>query len=317
MFTVNGNPIVEDELTILEELRRQCTLNGQNLFRVFKPSGKDDIMTNCPFHKGGQERKPSFGISRNDMKCHCFTCGWSGTLDLMISEVFGHSDDNGEFGRRWLSKNFLTVAVEERKPLRLNLSRGARTMSVPSCPGFTEEELDKYRYYHPYMYKRGLTNEIIEAFDIGFDADTECITFPVYHIDSSPAFVARRSVKSKFFNYPEGVEKPVYGAERFVSGEFPEAIICESFFNALTCWKHGRPAVALMGTGTDYQYEVLRSLPVRKYILALDPDKGGRIGSAKLKRALQGTKIISYLDIPEGKDINDCDEVFEQLQEYF
>lgn len=317
MFTVNGNPILENELTVLEELRRQCALNGENLFRVFKPSGKDDIMTNCPFHKGGQERKPSFGISTADMRCHCFTCGWAGTLDQMISEVFSHTDDGGEFGRRWLAKNFLTVSVEARKPLKLDISRGNRAFAVPPSPGFTEEELDKYRYYHPYMYERGLTDEIIEAFDIGFDADTECITFPVYHIDSSPAFVARRSVKSKFFNYPEGVEKPVYGAERFVSGQYSEAIICESFFNALTCWKHGRPAVALIGTGTEYQYQILRNLPVRKYILALDPDDAGRRAMQKLKTALGRSKVITYLDVPDGMDINDCDEFFDTLNEYF
>lgn len=317
MFTVNGNPIVEDEVTILEELRRQCTLNGQNLFRVFKPSGRDDIMTTCPFHKGGQERKPSFGISKADMRCHCFTCGWAGTLDRMISEVFGHSDDDGDFGRRWLSKNFLTVSVESRKPLKLNLSRGNAVPSVPVSTGFTEEELDSYRWTHPYMYKRGLTDEIIETFDIGYDCDSECITFPVYHIDSTPAFVARRSVKTKFFNYPEGVEKPVYCAERFVSGEYSEVVVCESFLNALTCWKHGRPAVALIGTGTDYQYNILRNLPVRKYILALDPDNAGRKAMAKLKAALQDVKIITYLDVPEGKDINDCDEIFDSLKEYF
>ena len=307
---------MEDELTILEELRRQCLLNGLDLFRIFRPSG-DDIMTNCPFHKGGQERKPSFGVSKTDMKCHCFACGWAGTVDQMISEVFGYSDDNGEFGRRWLSKNFLTVSVESRKPLQLNMARGGRSVSAPVSTGFTEEELDKYRYYHPYMYQRGLTDEIIEKFDIGFDIDSQCITFPVYHIDSSPAFVARRSVKSKFFNYPEGVEKPVYCAERFVSGQYQEAIICESFFNALTCWKHGRPAMALIGTGTEYQYEILRNLPVRKYILALDPDNAGRRAMSKLKQALQSTKIITFLDVPEGKDINDCDAMFEQLGEYF
>ena len=317
MFTVNGNPILEDEISVLEELRRQCVLNGQDLFRVFKPSGRDDIMTNCPFHKDGQERKPSFGISRVDMKCHCFTCGWAGTLDQVISQVFGRGDDGGEFGRHWLSKNFLTVTIEARKPLNLNVSRGNLAPSIPPCPGFTEEELDTYRYYHPYMYKRGLTNEIIEAFDIGFDNDSQCITFPVYHIDSSPAFVARRSVKSKFFNYPSGVEKPVYGAERFVSGQFAEAIICESFFNALTCWKHGRPAVALMGTGTDYQYQILRNLPVRKYILALDPDDAGRRAMRKLKKELERTKIITHLNLPEGKDVNDCDDIFETLGEYF
>lgn len=314
MFSVNGNPLIADEQEVLEELRRQCNLNGNNLFRVFKPSG-DNIMTNCPFHKDGQERKPSFGISRVDMQCHCFACGWAGMLDSMISEVFGQND-GGDFGRKWLSKNFLTVAVETRKPLELALSRGAKQKAA-APPGFTEEELDKYRYYHPYMYKRGLTNEIIEEFDIGFDSDRQCITFPVYYDDKTPAFIARRSVKTKFFNYPVGVEKPVYGSERFVSGEYSEAIICESFFNCLTCWKHGKPAVALIGTGTEYQYDVLRKLPVRKYILAMDSDKAGKVATEKLKKALGDTKIISYLILPSGKDVNDCDEFFGELKECF
>lgn len=317
MFTVNGNPIIADEIGVLEEIRRQSNLNGQQLFRVFKLSGKDDIMTNCPFHKGGQERKPSFGISKVDMRCHCFTCGWAGTLDRMISEVFGHYDDGGEFGRQWLSKNFLTVSVETRKPLVLNVSRGSRALTATPFPGFTESELNSYRYYHPYMYSRGLTDEIIEEFDIGYDCERDCITFPVYQADASPAFIARRSVKGKFFNYPEGVEKPVYAADRFVSGQYSEAIICESFFNTLTCWKHGRPSMALLGTGTEYQYDILKNLPVRKYVLALDPDSAGRRAMDKLRRALKDFKVITYLDLPDGKDVNDCDEMFEQLHEYF
>ena len=315
MFTVNGHPLIADEQEVLEELRRQCNLNGKNLFRVFKPSGKNNIMTNCPFHKGGQERRPSFGVSVDGL-CHCFTCGWAGTIDQMISEVFGYYDDGGAFGRKWLSKNFLTVAVESRKPLELNLSRGEKRQVI-TAPGFTEEELDRYRYYHPYMYERGLTDEIIEEFDIGFDSDSQCITFPVYYADKTPAFVARRSVKVKFFNYPKGVEKPVYCAERFVSGKYSEAIICESIFNCLTCWKHGRPSMALMGTGTEYQYDVLKKLPVRKYVLAMDPDETGRRAAAKLRKVLSSTKIISYLALPQGKDVNDCDEFFEELQEYF
>lgn len=317
MFSVNGNPIIEDEMNILEELRRQCTLNGFDYFRVLKLSGKDNIMTNCPFHKDGQERRPSFGVSRVDMKCHCFTCGWAGTFEQMVSDVFQHYDDGGAFGRSWLSKNFLTVSVEVRKPLELSLSRSSRTLVVPQCPGFTEKELDKYRYYHPYMYKRGLTDEIIEMFDVGFDADSQCITFPVYHVNKDPAFIARRSVKTKFFNYPSGVEKPVYCAERFISGKYSEAIICESFFNTLTCWKHGKPSVALMGTGTEYQYKILRDLPVRKYILAMDPDDAGKKAMERLRKNLQGVKIITYLEVPYGKDINDCDDIFETLQEYF
>ena len=315
MFYVKGAPILEDELQVLYKLRDDCTLAGMNLFHRFRLSGSNDIMTTCPFHKGGQERKPSFGISKVDGTCHCFACGWVGSLTEMISKVFGY-DDNGSYGEKWLSRNFLSLSVELRKPLAINMTRaGSRT--ARRAPGFTEAELDSYRYIHPYMYQRGMTDEIIEEFDIGYDARTTSITFPCYYADGTPAFIARRSVKTKYFNYPEDAEKPVYGAERFYRKEYDFAVICESIFNALTCWKWGLPAVALLGTGARDQYDILRNMPVRKFILGLDPDEAGRKGSQKLRDALGRRKIITQFDIPEGYDINDLDEKVLELREFF
>ena len=304
MFKVNGVMLITPEIEILEELRRQLLLNGRDLLREFKPSSHN-IMTTCPFHKDGQERKPSFGISTRDGACHCFTCGWAGSLDNMVSNVFGYNDE-GAYGRQWLAKNFLTVSIDNRKAIELRLSRGSHKEANPVA-FVTEEELDSYRYIHPYMYQRGLTDEIINEFDVGYDSITECITFPVLDINKHPVFIARRSVKYKFFNYPEGAEKPVYGAYKFVDGDYTEAIICESILNTLTCWKYGKPSVALIGTGTDSQYEILRKLPVRKYILALDPDDAGIKASNRLIKALGNTKLITRLIIPRGEDINSLD----------
>jgi DNA primase len=249
------------------------------------------------------------------MECHCFTCGWAGPFELMVSNLFGYEDD-GIFGKSWLSKNFLTVAIENRVPLKINMSRGA-VQKVIKNEGFTEEELQKYRWVHPYMYKRKLTDDLIEKFDVGYDERTNCITFPVYDEYYIPCFIARRSVATKFFHYPEDAEKPVYAAYLFMSGEYKYCVICESILNALTCWKYGIPAVALIGTGTDSQYEVLKNLPVRKYILATDPDKAGFSARTRLRRALQSTKILVEYDIPEGQDLNDLDDKILELNEFW
>lgn len=313
MFYVKGNPIVEDELSVLQRLKEDCSLAGMNLFHRFRPTNKN-IMTTCPFHKEGQERKPSFGISTEDGTCHCFACGWVGSLSEMISEVFGYQD-GGEYGERWLSRNFLTVSVEVRKPLELRLSRGISRDEKVSAP-FTEEELDSYRYVHPYMYQRGLTDELIEEFDVGYDQKTECLTFPCYYETGVPAFIARRSVKTKFFNYPRDVRKPVYASDRFFKKHYSFCVVCESIFNCLTCWKYGLPAVALLGTGAYEQYKVLESLPVRKLILGLDPDDAGRKGADRIRKNVRG-KIITEYAIPEGYDINDLDDKVLELQEFF
>ena len=313
MFYVKGNPIVEDELSVLRRLKEDCSLAGMDLFHRFRPTNKN-IMTTCPFHKEGQERKPSFGISTEDGTCHCFACGWVGSLPEMISEVFGYQD-GGEYGERWLSRNFLTVSVEVRKPLELRLSRGISREDKVSAP-FTEEELDSYRYVHPYMYQRGLTDELIEEFDVGYDQKTDCLTFPCYYETGAPAFIARRSVKTKFFNYPRDVRKPVYASDRFFKRHYPFCVVCESIFNCLTCWKYGLPAVALLGTGAYEQYKVLESLTVRKLILGLDPDDAGRKGADRIRKNVRG-KIITEYAIPEGYDINDLDDKVLELQEFF
>lgn len=315
MVNVNGRPILADVSEIINELRSQMILaSNMELFRKGRASG-DNWMYTCPFHKGGQERKPSFGISRVDGTGHCFACGWAGSLTEMISEVFGYND-NGAYGEKWLSRNFLSLSVEMRKPLTLQMSRGV-SRQQQRVPGFTEQELDSYRYIHPYMYERGLTDEIIEEFDIGYDARNSAITFPCYYADGFPAFIARRSVKTKYFNYPEDVEKPVYGADRFYRQQYDFAVICESVFNALTCWKHGLPAVALLGTGAKEQYAILKNMPVRKFILGLDPDEAGRKGALKIRQHLGNSKIITEFDIPEGYDINDLDEKVLELKEFF
>ena len=320
---VNNHVILDDTQDILIELRKQLELNGVKRFAKCIDSGKN-IQTNCPFHKEGQERKPSFGINKNTGECHCFGCGWSGTLSEMISNCFG-KDDFGVYGNKWLIRNFLSVAVESRPDIDVDFCRRKKITSETK-KYISEQELDSYRYTHPYMYKRKLTDEIIDLFDIGYDKSTECITFPNRDINGNCLFIARRSVKTKFFNYPQDVEKPVYGlyecniCAKTIKNWFPnEIIICESMIDALTCWVYGRYAVALNGTGNENQFKTLRNMPNRKFILATDMDEAGLKARERIRQSLDNKLVTEYVwDINIAKDINDMSkEYFESLKEVF
>lgn len=335
---VNNHVILDDTQDILIELRKQLELNGVKRFAKFIDSG-NNIQTNCPFHKEGQERKPSFGINKNTGECHCFGCGWSGTLSEMISNCFG-KDDFGVYGNKWLIRNFLSVAVESRPDIDVDFCRRKKITSETK-KYISEQELDSYRYTHPYMYKRKLTDEIIDLFDIGYDKSTDCITFPNRDINGNCLFVARRSVKTKFFNYPQDVEKPVYGlyelrkiskvkigTKRYPTGlqvptyesTYPsEIIICESMLDALTCWVYGRYAVALNGTGNENQFKALRNMPNRKFILATDMDEAGLKARERIRQSLGNKLVTEYVwDINVAKDINDMSkEYFDSLKEVF
>lgn len=329
MFSVNGNPLMADEMEILQELKNQLKANGIMRFATFKRSTRN-IQFNCPIHGDGQERKPSCGISTKQNgnipagTVHCFTCGYTADLEAMVSHCFG-KDDYGAFGREWLVKNFLTVAVEFRKDVVLDFERKV----TPATPDFVPEEtLNGYRFYHDYMYKRKLTDEVISMFDVGYDdgfilsrkggqKKIQCITFPVRDIAGRTLFIARRSVNTKFFHYPPEVKKPVYGLFELPHNA-DTVIICESIINALTCYVYGKPAVALLGLGTEYQMEQLRKLPTRKFIIALDGDAAGQAATQRIKKALSGRKLVTQYIVPNGKDINDLSfEEFSGLVEIF
>ena len=333
MIKLQDTIIQSDTQSVLDMLKFDLAQHGVDRFHIFRNNG-DNVQTNCPFHKNGQERKPSFGVNGEIDKCHCFACGWAGTIEEMISELYGYQDE-GKFGKRWLIKRFNTVEIETRPNImeefendnntlcssRYNRSnkwsdrilcgktRQERLNAETEQTEITEEELDKYRYIHPYMYERGLTDEIIERFDIGYDREQREIIFPVRDIEGRCVFVAGRSTERKFFRLPKDVDKPIYQGYRFTSGVYRTAYITESFLNCLTCWKYDKPAMAMIGTGNKKQYEILNKLPVREYILAFDPDEAGRKATERFRKNVHG-KIIKELVYPDNRDINDLQEEF-------
>lgn len=323
MFRVGEHEIMDSPLDVMYRLRSSLLENGIDKIRGIKPSSSgSNIQFTCPAHHDGMESKPSCGITTLDKgptkagTVHCFACGYTASLDEMISRCFGY-DDFGRYGRKWLTENFIVAERGQRRdPLRSDFSRDRKREEIQYVP---EEELDSYRYTHPYLYKRRMTDDILELFDVGYDRRTRCVTFPVHDEIGRTLFVARRSVDKKFFNYPADVVKPVYGMDVILKQrKFDEVIVCESFFNALTCWVYGKVGIAMLGLGTDTQYEQIRRSPIRKLICAFDPDDAGNRAARRFYDALKDCKVITRFVLPKGKDVNDLTkEEFDNLEEFY
>ena len=112
MIKLQDTIIQTDTQSVLNMLKFDLAQKGMQRFSIVRHNG-ENLQTNCPFHKNGQERKPSFGVNGEIDKCHCFSCSWSGTIEEMISELYGYQDE-GKFGKRWLIKRFNTVEIETR-----------------------------------------------------------------------------------------------------------------------------------------------------------------------------------------------------------
>lgn len=304
MIKLNDNFYEINLIDIIQELKQQLELNNVFLFSRIKEL-PEDLMVSCPFHKEGQEKKPSCGIRKSDGWTHCFSCDTSCSLEQLISRCFG-VDDLGQYGLNWLKNNFLGDISEERN-ISISLDRKLLKINPQNNQNqnlntnyISDVELNKYRYYHPYMYERKMTNEVIEIFDIGYDKETNCITFPIRDKNGNCLFVARRSVSVKYFNYPNNAEKPLYGVyELYQLKEFPkEVYICESMIDAITLWTYKKYAVALNGLGTKNQIAELNKLPCRKFILATDNDAAGQKARQKLRDAIYN-QIVTEIKLPK------------------
>ena len=310
-------------------------MEEMQLIRLNRPIG-DYYSVYCPIHSNGAEKKPSCGVLLHDQYkgdrkypaswVHCFSCGLAKPLSDVITDILkqknisksgldwlkenipGFDGDVGEFD--YLIPKELTQAIQNKYAIDyINTQILKQTGNYVS-----EEELASYRLTVPYMYQRGLTDEIIEKYDIGYDAKfippgrkkpLPCITFPVKDIKGNTLFLCRRSIEGKFFHYPQGVEKSVYGLYELPAG-VRSIIVAESCLNALTATKYGYAAVALLGTGTSYEITQLKQLGVQEFILCLDGDEAGRRGTEKLKKALSSVAMVWTVQMPADKDINDC-----------
>lgn len=290
-----------DVVALFHELR-----NTTGLFRVWKESG-DDIVTQCPFHGGGQERKPSFGICSNKHNPHygkynCFACGAKGSIIQLINVLHNKpSDDN--YGIEVAQTVGTVEVLDDRSRIQI-LPRVIAKSESAVLPG----ELAYYRMNHSeYLTMRRIQPEIQDAFDCGYDPTSESVTFPVRRRDGSTSFIVRRAVNLKWYNYPAGVRKPVYGIYELnaLAPGARQVVIVESIINALTLWGMQIPAVALLGTGSREQIEFLNSTDVRSWILALDGDAAGAQATQKLKSRLRAHTAV--MPIPPTYDVNDLD----------
>lgn len=305
MIKIDKKVIDAEVITILEEVKRyRMERDGKIILKDINETG-NNVMVTCPFHKDGTERKPSCGVSTVETPdtpagtVHCFTCGKNMGFERFISYLLG-VDDGGSTGRQWLVENF---DVSYTRQLNVSFARGCNRSEAAEM-FVMESLLQQYRYTHPYMYKRGLTDEIIERYDIGYDKINDMITFPVRDIQGRCLFLAKRSVKGKMFVLPSSRNKPLYGVYELDYSK-PDIYICESFLNALTLVKWGYNAVAMMGTGSNYQYELINRLPFRTIHICLDGDMAGRHGTIKLMEKIDKNKLVYNHPMYDGKDIND------------
>lgn len=303
-FVIGNKVIVSPIIDILYQIKSQLT-NGK--LKDIQPQKGQNIRISCPCHehKLGLEKHASCDIfaDRNDKYTlygyvHCFSCGYKATLDQFVNECF---DETGDFGKKWLLEYCDTAFVSEIEYLPsidLKPKTKEKDFMDESC-------LQKYQYYHDYMWTRKLSKEIVDLFEVGYDPERDTLVFPVRDEYGRLLFITRRSIKSHFFTIPENVEKPVYLLYYILQNHINSIAVCESQINALYLFSIGIPSVCLFGTGTQSQYDILKKSGIRVFNLFFDGDTAGQKGAYRFKKAMPKDVIVNTYQLPAGKDVND------------
>ena len=109
MITLDNIKIDADIIDIIHLLKEQLLEEGIHLLSSERDT-PDNFMISCPYHKNGQERRPSAGIKKTDGTFHCFACDEVHTLPEVVSHCFG-KNDAGLYGHQWLFENFVLITV--------------------------------------------------------------------------------------------------------------------------------------------------------------------------------------------------------------
>lgn len=310
---IKNRLITEPIINILYQARKEAN-NGKLKDIIDKHNG--NLLISCPIHKGGCENKPSCTVAistETDLEpgfAHCFTCGYSAPLPQLITDVF--NEDDISFGEEWLRERFGNVLVSSKE----YLPEIVLTKTKVEKQFLDESILTEYDYYHPYMWYRKLSKEVVDMFRVGYDKNRDAVTFPVYDEKHRLVMVTARSVNTKRFWIPAEVEKPVYLLYYLLENNIKTAYVCESQINCLYMWSLGYPTIGLFGTGSETQYKTLRMCGIRNFILLFDGDEAGQKGAYRFRKNMPKDCFITEVHLPAGKDVNDLEpeEVHELIQ---
>jgi DNA primase len=275
----------------------------------------DFISAACPFHKEGQERHPSFWVSRSKGNWGCFTCEargsglrWllkelgirSATIDAQLKEAEKHAE-------RFRELDKVRTRKKSRKAFKGDFILPDALLGV-------------YEWLPVDLVEDGFDPAILRQHDVGFDRKKNRITWPIRDLYGNLVGISGRATligeqpKYLVYNgrriidgkedlgelgewYPEysndGVRDHLWRLDKCwsrlmddIDGQ-EQLILVEGYKAALWLVQHNwLNTVALMGARmSPAQERIIRKLGVPVFVF-LDNNKPGRRGSTLVCRKL-------------------------------
>lgn len=152
----------------------------------FKRSGDNNVLTRCPFHKEGQEKRPSFSINTEKGVYHCFTGGCpagSGSIKKLL-ELLN------------LPQNKVQEHMSAIQPF---IQNSQRTHALQKVKAF--KNIDPFKAEYPLtsaiqgvydfcpvsLLEKGFDQNLLKEMGVGYDVKNNRIMYPIHDMYGSLA----------------------------------------------------------------------------------------------------------------------------------
>ena len=259
----------------------------------------------------------------------CYGCNT--TYDIFNLYAIDHGlDINADFNR--IKQE---LAIKYNIDYRTSSSEEAETRTNKN-EHKKESKLDYSSYYKTckkdlketdYFLKRGLSEEVIEKYNLGYDKKTGYVVLPVsksfYMLRDTKELTdeERQKQKRPKHNILKGANKEIFNLDILKDADFKSVVfVVESILDALSIEtvRPGTKTIALNGTAKEKLIDELEDIDFKGFIvLALDNDENlsGQKASRDLKEDLEKiglrVKVINELGKPKEeiykgyKDLNE------------
>ena len=308
----------------------------------------------CPFHN---DTKPSLKITPEKKGFHCFGCGAKGNvLDFVrymencdlreAAEILAticridlappraSPADKARPGRarparRQVRRPEMAVETPKRvKPIQSTVRAESSLQELPN--GLRQDVVDegvnpplrfalKLDTAHPYLKERGLSDETIERFGLGFCSKGVMagrIAIPIHdEAGNLVAYAGRWPGDNGWpegedrYKFPQGFHKSrvLFNLHNTLDEE--HLIIVEGYWSVFRLQQLGYAAVALMGRSLSPEQEelILKRGPDRLTLL-LDADQPGRTATAEILPRLASRHFVYVPALPDDASPDSIDE---------
>lgn len=290
---------------LADHLRRQG-IDPRKRFRCLNPEHFD--------------RNPAMGYDPKRYKVHCFACGVDYDLFdlLMIEEDLPSARDalavaSRLYGNGSADQSLPPAARPAKQALPVSeRNRGKGANAPEEKERISPEMTEAYRKNAAkttYFMQRGLSEETVARFGLGYDPETDCVVLPC----DGDSFV-RRSVGEKRYYNEKGKASPLFQSdlltqmrrgEATLSDESSYVFIVEGVFDALSIEELGFRACAMNGAGNREKIAaLLEGLQETAPVLLLpDNDRAGEEWASALTARFPW--LYRCPPLPAGKDINE------------